>query len=507
MILPLLFAAALVGTNASSSTSAAPTSRELTMQMPAIPHVMPATKLRFNIPTQIPGINWDIERFWHPYSMDQNNTQNWMESGYATMNWFGLRDRLATNGIDISLNYLSNLAGNVTGGKSRGFTYCDNLTLDLEFHSEQLLGYKGGTLSVIMLNRDGSNLSANNIGNQFTVQQVYGGSTAIFYSLAYDQHFCHDKFSFKFGRMTAGDDFASSPIYWLYMNNGIDGNPQSLPVNGKFTAYPWASWAARLRIQTTEDTGLMLGAYQVTPQVWRPSMHGLNWDINPNDGVMLLGQFGWSPEFFKPTASSPPLKSDEKSVAAADGKSGKTFSPTADSPPAHGLPGHYWMGGYYSTWTYPQFGTSQAQQGAYGLYWHFDQMLYRMRPTMDTGLTAWSAFVLCPQQNTAKIPFQYNGGLVYTGMIPFRPKDVTIFGIAYGNFSSNYAQANQATAGANGNIVSGYATYELVYEFGYRINMTKFAFIQPDAQWVINPGGTGNIPNALVLGAQIGVTF
>jgi len=26
-------------------------------------------------------------------------------------------------------------------------------------------------------------------------------------------------------------------------------------------------------------------------------------------------------------------------------------------------------------------------------------------------------------------------------------------------------------------------------------------------QWIINPGGTGTIPNALVLGAQIGVTF
>jgi porin len=31
--------------------------------------------------------------------------------------------------------------------------------------------------------------------------------------------------------------------------------------------------------------------------------------------------------------------------------------------------------------------------------------------------------------------------------------------------------------------------------------------VQPDIQWVINPGGTGNIPNALVLGAQMGVTF
>ena len=490
MIIPLLFATALMSTNTT------PVSREITMQMPAIPHVIPATKLRFNLPTQIPGLDWDIQRFWHPYSTDQDNTQNWLESDYATMNWFGVRDLLATNGVNISLNYLSNLAGNVTGGKSRGFTYCDNLTLDLELHSEQLLGYMGGTLSVIMLNRDGSNLTANNIGNQFTVQQVYGGSTAIFYSLAYDQHFCDDKFSFKFGRMAAGDDFASSPIYWLYMNNGIDGNPQSLPVNGKFTAYPWASWAARIRAKTSDNTELMLGAYQVTSQVWRPSMHGLNWDINPNDGVMLLGQFGWAPEFFKPTAL--PAKSDGKSVVAAT--DGKNFTPAADALTAHGLPGHYWMGGYYSTWTYPQFGSSQAQQGAYGLYWHFDQMLYRMTPTTDTGLTAWSAFVLGPQQNTAKIPFQYNGGLVYTGMIPFRPTDVSIFGVAYGNFSSNYAQANQATAG-------GYATYELVYEFGYRINMTKFAFIQPDAQWVINPGGTGTIPNALVLGAQIGVTF
>ena len=498
MILPLLLAAALTSTNATSS------SRVITMKVPEIPHLMQAQELRFNLPRQIPGLDWDIQRFWHPYEVSEDDTKNWMNSSYATMNWFGLRDRLATNGVDISLNYLSNLAGNVTGGKSRGFTYCDNFTLDLEFHSEQLLGYKGGTLGIIMLNRDGNNLSAQNIGNQFTVQQVYGGSTAIFYGLTYDQHFLGDKLSFKFGRMAAGDDFASSPLYWLYMNNGIDGNPQALPVNGKITAYPCSSWAARLRAKTSEKTELMLGAYQVSSQIWRPSMHGLNWNIDPNDGVMLIGQFGWAPEFFKPAASSMPTSHDGKSaVAAAKGSDGKNFTLAVDaltSEVPKGLPGHYWMGGYYSTWIYPQFNSNQGQQGAYGLYWHFDQMLYRMNPFKDTGLTAWSAFVLCPQQNTAKLPFQYNGGLVYTGMIPCRPRDVSIFGVIYGNFSSNYAQANQATAG-------GYATYELVYEFAYRINLTKFAFVQPDAQWVINPGGTGNIPNALVLGAQIGVTF
>lgn len=457
--------------------------------------VTPDEELKFDIPYQIPELNWANQRFWDPYRSNRVNAGDWFKSDYALQNWFGFRDTLARHGLDVSLNYTSDIAGNVTGGKSRGMTYCDNFTLDLEFQSQPLFGYKGGTLSVIMLNRDGSNLSARNIGNQFTVQQVYGGSTAIFYALAYNQRFCDDRFSFKFGRMSAGDEFASSPLYWLYMNNGIDGNPQSLPVNGMFSTYPWGVWGARARALVTRETEAMFGVYQVSPQVSRPSMHGLNWNFNPGDGLMLIGQYGWAHEFFQPSASPQAKTSDGKSTV--DGKNPNP--PAADAIP-HGLPGHYWMGGYYSSYSYPQWGTSQRQNGGYGLYWHFDQMLYRMNPFKDTGLTAWSAFVLCPQQNTAKVPFQYNGGLVYTGLLPFRPQDVSVFGVAYGNFSSNYAQANQAVLG-------GYATYELVYEWGYRINMTKFAYVQPDVQWVVNPGGTGTIPNALVLGAQIGVVF
>ncbi len=460
----------------------------------------PVPEAAFNTLRQIPGLGIPMQRFWLPYHLTINDAQSWLQSDYATMNCLGLRDRLSTNGVDISLNYASDIASNVSGGKNLGAAYCDNFTLDLEFHSEPLLGYKGGTLSIIALNRDGDNLSAQSIGNQFTVQQLYGGSTAIFYGLTYEQQFHDDKFSFKFGRMATGDDFASSPIYWLYMNNGIDGNPQSLPVNAMFTAYPWSSWGARLRAQLTSQTTALLGIYQVTPQIWRPSMHGLNWAMNPGDGVMLIAQYGWSPEFFKPTSSITPVPAE-----ASDGKSitpngGKTFTSATDAITPHGLPGHYWMGFYYSTWTYPQFGSTQGQPGAYGLYWHFDQMLYRMSPTSDTGLTAWSAFTLSPQQNTAKIPFEYNGGLIYTGLIPCRPKDISIFGFIYGNFSSNYAQASQATT-------EGTATYELVTELGYRINITKFSYIQPDAQWIINPGGTGTIPNALVLGAQVGVIF
>ena len=127
-------------------------------------------------------------------------------------------------------------------------------------------------------------------------------------------------------------------------------------------------------------------------------------------------------------------------------------------------------------------------------------MVFQERPGSDQGLTLWTAFVLSPQQNIAKIPFQMNAGAVYKGLIPLRDDDYTCFGVVYGTFSDVYAQGVADSGG-------GVPTYELVFEVNYKIQITKFAFVQPDVQWVINPGGTGNIPNALVLGAQMGVTF
>jgi porin len=44
-------------------------------------------------------------------------------------------------------------------------------------------------------------------------------------------------------------------------------------------------------------------------------------------------------------------------------------------------------------------------------------------------------------------------------------------------------------------------------EVGYRIQLNRFLYIQPDIQYIVQPGGTGAIPNTLVLGAQIGVSF
>lgn len=120
------------------------------------------------------------------------------------------------------------------------------------------------------------------------------------------------------------------------MNNGIDGNPQALPVNTQFSAYPWAVWAARVRIDPTPEFNAMAGVYQVSDRIFNRNYHGLDWSMRSNDSILLIGQIGWTPEFFKRAVRAEnQASSDGKTTAGAKSiaavKSAKQLSPVPSS--------------------------------------------------------------------------------------------------------------------------------------------------------------------------------
>jgi porin len=449
------------------------------------------------------------DRFWDyytPYPSNYIGSKQWWEGDAALGDWWGTRNWLdEQKGVQFSASYVNNLAGNPSGGLRQGFTYTDNIAFGAKLDLEKTMGWRGAEFTIAATDRNGTSLSQDYIGNQFTVQQVFGGQTIILTDLHLVQKFWDDKAQIKAGRFSAGDDFASSPLYWLYMNNGIDGNPQALPVNASFSAYPWASWAARLRVDPHPEWNAQLGLYQVSNKTFNRELHGVNFSFEENDGVMILGQIGWTPEFFKRPVTRVAANSASSAKAAAPAREGRvTFSDGEDGataePEKRGLPGHYWFGGYYSSWSYEQFGTDNTAANAYGFYWHADQMVFQEDPGSDQGLKLWTAFVLSPQENIAKLPFQWNCGVAYQGLVPQRDQDTAMFGLAYGNFSDDYGNAGDAY---NGDPVS----YEMALEWGYRVQLSRFFYAQPNIQYIVQPGGTGSIPNALVFGMQIGVTF
>ena len=107
--------------------------------------------------------------------------------------WCGLRTGLEDCGITPSLTFESDLAGNPVGGFRHGFTDADNLGLNVNFDLDKICGLKGGSFFVSMSQRSGANLSAIDVGNTFTTQQVYGRETYQLINVDYSQKILDDK--------------------------------------------------------------------------------------------------------------------------------------------------------------------------------------------------------------------------------------------------------------------------------------------------------------------------
>jgi porin len=103
------------------------------------------------------------------------------------------------------------------------------------------------------------------------------------------------------------------------------------------------------------------------------------------------------------------------------------------------------------------------------------------------------------------MPFFASGGLVYQGPLPSRPRDTAALGVAYGGFSSQLRRSQRDARSAGGG--AGIQQYEIALELTYIMQATRWLQVQPDLQYIIKPGGTGMIPNALVLGFQLAITL
>lgn len=420
-------------------------------------------------------------------SVKSPETPDWADGLYATGNWGGERSQLIDEGITPYLYYTSIVIGNPVGGLGQvGPRYEQDVNFGLTFDLQKLVGWDGAVFNLNGIDRFGKTIRPQ-VGSVYDPVELYGGQTLFLYNATLEQKFYHDIGDFKIGRFSPGDDFATSPLYGYYVNNGIDGQIRAVIDDTRFTTYPFASWAARLRFDPSPEFNIMTGIFEVSDQSTNHDRHGVNFGINRQDGTQIVQQIGWTPEFDKQPAVPAPAE-----LANAPAPPG--------NPKYRGLPGHYFAGAYWSNSDYRQFGQLATARLSYGMYAHADQMVYREAPGSVLGLTLFGTVAYAPQDNISILPLQLSGGALYQGLLPSRPQDMSVFGVIDGEFSPDYAAYVPQPLG-------GTARDEIDLELGYRVQATAFAYIQPDVQYIVQPGGTGNIPDAFIVGAQIGVTF
>jgi porin len=393
--------------------------------------------------------------------------------------WGGLLPKMEDAGVTPTLNYLSNIAGNPTGGKYSALAYADNIGLGLLFDLHKIVGLDGGSFLISMSQRDGTSLTQRSVGNVFSVQQVYGGQTFHLIDVAYGQKLFNDCLDISVGRIAAGDDFLVSPYNYLFMQNGFDGNPVGIFFNSPgMTAYPNATWGARFKVTPTKRSYVMVGVYNGDATIRTDESHGAN--MSMNGPLQIMAETGYR---------------------------------------YNGLPGdsqylgNYKLGGWLDRNTYTNYNTvgyaapASTTQGNWGIYGMFDQVVLPFGERgSNRGMGVFGSALFSPDQSVSQMPYFFTAGLAARGIWAERPVDTAGFGVVFGEFSNDLRAAEQREQLLTPTI--GIQSHETVLEWTYRINMDNGAiFVQPDIQYVLRPGGTGQIANALVLGAQIGVNF
>ena len=392
---------------------------------------------------------------------------------------FGLRSEAEDAGIHPTISFVTDIAGNVSGGMNQAVSHADNLGLDLLCELDKLIGLDGGSFLASVSLRSGSSLSSQHVGNVFTIQQVYGGQTFHLIDLAYQQKLMDDRLEIRLGRLAAGDDFLVSPYNWLFMQNGFNGNPVGIFFNSPgMTAYPNATWGALVKVRPTERTYVMGGVYNGDRSIRAIENNGAN--MSMNGPVFVIGEAGYQ----------------------RNGLSRDT-----------GLLGNYRIGGWYDNATFTDFesvghgGPSATKRGNWGLYTLVDQVLISFDGrSRNSGLGICGSFLVSPDESVSQMPYFFTAGVVARGFLPSRPTDMAGFGVVCGHFSSDLQLAQEREQFFDP--TAGVQTRETVLEWTYRFYFGKRAvFFQPDIQYVIRPRGTGRIQNALVLGCQIGFNF
>jgi porin len=311
--------------------------------------------------------------------------------------WAGSRTWLEERGITPTLTFVMDALGNPTGGMQQGFRQASNLGLDVHFDLQKLFGLNGGSFFISFSERFGSSLSREDIGNVFTVQQVLGGQTYRLIDVAYQQRLFDDRVELRVGRIAAGDDFLVSPYNYVFVQNGVDGNPVGIFFNAPgMTAYPNATWGGLVKVKATERLYVMGGLYNGDVSIRANNRHGADWSM---DGPLFaIGEVGYQ---------------------------------VNGLPGDPGLIGNYKAGFWYDDHQYVDFttvahgGSPEVTRGNWGLYGLFDQVLVRFGgPGSNRGFGVTGSLLVSPDQFVGLMPFFASAGVVVRGIVPSRPLDV-----------------------------------------------------------------------------------
>ena len=412
-----------------------------------------------------------------------------VEADHMTGDWAGLRSQLVHRGVHLQAGYSGEVLGNLSGGLKRGAIYEGLLEMSLRVDTERAGLWRGGTFQLSSLFPHGRGFSENYVGDLLTVSNIEAYESWRLYDLWYEHAF-GEGLSARIGQFTADEEFAYTEPGGNFLNS-VFGWPAFISGN-------------------TLNTGPAF--YVAAP--------GIRFNYEPTKEVFVRAAVFDGDTFDNPEGDPRPNHSGTRfQMSAAQGFFGiaETGYRLNRGEKADGLPGQYVIGlwghsGDFSSNLEDEAGEvfvvsgrePRAHSRNYGVYATAQQMLWREEE--EQGLFAFLRAGTSPKDRSL-FELVVDGGITVQGMIPTRDDDVAGVAAAYARISRDLRRAEQLDAEVNGTEYPGFSDHETVLEAFYTIQLAKWWTLQPDFQWVFNPGGNSSSSDAIILGVRTSLVF
>jgi porin len=401
-----------------------------------------------------------------------------------TGDWGGARPVLAERGIEITVNYIGETFGVVSGGLQRfgvtsdepfrRSTYEGRAEFTLDADLQKLIGWTGGKFHVTGygIHHSGHNIGEW-VGSIADPSNIDAHPTLRLFTLWFEQSF-GDVVSVRVGQLAADDEFLVSETAGGLINGtfGWAGILAANMVSGG-PAYPLATPGVRVKITPDKHWTLLAAVFSGDPA-----------GPNCQDEPQICNETGTTFSLARGT-----LWIGELQYAAAP----------------FGLPGVYKVGGWRANTDFPdqRFGYSPTgavvsladpsepmplnRRGNWGIYGVADQMVWR------SGARSANLFVRGGVSPTDRnlLSYYVDGGAGFKGLLPDRPDDVLTIGAAFAKISPQAVALDNDTLAIDGPPFA-IRDYELVLEASYQWQIAPWWILQPDLQLIVRPNGGQN---------------
>lgn len=358
---------------------------------------------------------------------------------------FHLYGQKITDGFIPEASYVSEVVSNFSGGIQKETNYLGMIDLMLSFDTKKAGLWNGGLMYVQLENTHGGTPSGTAIGDLQVASNIENGHYTYLYQLWYNHEF--ENLSFLVGFHDLNSEFLASDFAGEYMNSSFGIMP-SVSGNVPVSIFPKTTLAGILRYKISEELNLMAGIYDGDPMCLDTDPYFKNFSINKNEGFFSIYEL-----------STSTLKTE-------------------------GYDGTLKIGGYYHSATCTAINdTTKLFDGNYGFYAIIDQMILPFDENDTHGLGMFASFGWAPA-NRNFVNYSWSLGINY--MTPFKKRLNDILGIGLASVNVNLEQPDLS-------INKGTETaIECMYKFHINDNIQ----IQPEIQYIINPGASSNLKNA-----------